>query len=79
MNFDRVDEYLKKELKKEKTYGMSCRVMQGYDTVYNKSFGFADKENGKKMQWRELYNLYSMTKPLTCTAALQLFEKGFSA
>lgn len=77
MNFDRVCEYLKRELKKEKTYGMSCRVMQGYETVYNKSFGFADKENGKKMQGNELYNLYSMTKPLTCTAALQLFEKGY--
>ncbi len=77
MNFDRVCEYLKRELKKEKTYGMSCRVMQGYETVYNKSFGFADKENGKKMQGSELYNLYSMTKPLTCTAALQLFEKGY--
>lgn len=77
MNFDRVDEYLKRELKKEKTYGMSCRVMQGYETVYNKSFGFADKENQKKMQGDELYNFYSMTKPLTCTAALQLFEKGY--
>lgn len=49
MDFDRVDEYLKRELEKEKTYGMSCRVMQGYETVYNKSFGFADKENQKKI------------------------------
>lgn len=77
MDFDRVDEYLKRELEKEKTYGMSCRVMQGYETVYNKSFGFADKENQKKMQGNELYNLYSMTKPLTCAAALQLFEQGY--
>ena len=49
MDFDRVDEYLKRELEKEKTSGMSCRVMQGYETVYNKSFGFADKENQKKI------------------------------
>ena len=76
MKFDRIDEYLNSELKKEKTYGMSCCITQGYETVYNKSFGFADRENGKKMQGDELYNFYSMTKPLTCTAALQLFEKG---
>ncbi len=56
---------------------MSCQIMQGYETTYNKSFGFADKENQKKMQGDELCNFYSMTKPLICAVALQLFEQGY--
>ena len=36
----------------------------------------SDIENNKKMEGNELYLIFSMTKMLTCTAALQLFEMG---
>ena len=35
-----------------------------------------DIENNKEMTGNELYLIFSMTKMLTCTAALQLFEQG---
>ena len=38
--------------------------------------GYSDLENGVKMQGNERYNIYSCSKPITCTAALQLWEKG---
>lgn len=38
--------------------------------------GFSDLENGIPMNGRERYNIYSASKPITCAAAMQLWEKG---
>ncbi len=45
--------------------------------VFRYSSGFSDVKIGKKMQGNEWFNVYSCSKPVTCVAALQLFEKGF--
>ncbi len=38
--------------------------------------GYSDLENKVKMNGNERYNIYSCSKVITCTAALQLWEKG---
>ena len=38
--------------------------------------GYSDIENKIKINGNERYNIYSCSKVITCTAALQLFEKG---
>ena len=38
--------------------------------------GYSDLENKVEMNGSERYNIYSCSKVITCTAALQLFEKG---
>lgn len=38
--------------------------------------GYSDIENKIKMNGKERYNIYSCSKVITCTAALQLWEKG---
>ena len=38
--------------------------------------GYSDIENKIKVNGNERYNIYSCSKVITCTAALQLFEKG---
>ena len=38
--------------------------------------GYSDFENKIKMTGKEKFNLYSCSKVITCTAALQLWEKG---
>lgn len=51
-----------------------CIVMKDGECVYRRWGGFVRgdvKPNGK-----ELYNIYSCSKLITCTAALQLYEKG---
>lgn len=58
--------------------------LQGYDLViykdgkciYRKFDGVSDVENKIPMNGKERYNIYSCSKPITCTAALQLWEKG---
>jgi len=56
----------------------------GFDLVIYKSGecilrymnGYSDLENKVKMNGSERYNIYSCSKLITCTAALQLWEKG---
>lgn len=38
--------------------------------------GYSDLENKIPVQGNERYNIYSCSKPITCTAAMQLWEKG---
>ncbi len=38
--------------------------------------GYADPENKIPLRGTEKYHIYSCSKPITCTAAMQLWEKG---
>ena len=56
--------------------GVDCIVKQGYDTLYRHQAGFADREARIPMTGTESFFLYSSSKPITCTAVLQLYEQG---
>lgn len=56
--------------------GNSVSVYLKGKEVFRYSSGYADYENQVPMQGEELLNIYSCSKPVTVTAALQLFEKG---
>lgn len=56
--------------------GNDCLIMLHGEPVFRHQSGFADLEAKAPMTGRERVNLYSCSKIATCTAALQLFEKG---
>ena len=56
--------------------GADCTVRIEGKEVFRYQSGYADLENKKKMTSTQLFNLYSTSKIATCTAALQLYEKG---
>ena len=56
--------------------GNDCLVLWHGEPVFRHQAGFADLEAGIPMTGCERVNLYSCSKVATCTAALQLFEKG---
>lgn len=56
--------------------GVDCIVHQDHVPVFRHVEGLSDLEKGKPMAGNELYFIFSMTKMLTCTAALQLWEQG---
>ncbi len=58
------------------TPGVDCMVYQDHQLLFRHYEGMADLENARVMTGNELYLIFSMTKMLTCTAALQLLEKG---
>lgn len=72
--------YLQKELDlivaEGSAPGVDCSVYKEHEEVFRYSTGFNDIENKVEITRDELYIIFSMTKMLTCTCALQLFEKG---
>ncbi|WEG11176.1 serine hydrolase [Pullulanibacillus sp. KACC 23026] len=57
--------------------GCACTVVRQGETLYEEYFGYADLDNQKAIQEDTIYRIYSMTKLVTCVAALMLYERGF--
>ncbi|MCU6794523.1 beta-lactamase family protein [Paenibacillus sp. WQ 127069] len=56
--------------------GCAITVVRSGEVLYQESFGYADLDKNKKLDSDTIYRIYSMTKVLTCAAALMLYEKG---
>ena len=56
--------------------GVSAAVVENGELVWSEGFGLADLENSVPATSRTLYRLGSVSKPLTSTAAMQLWERG---
>lgn len=56
--------------------GYDCVVYHKGKCVYRHQNGYSDRENKVVMNGNELYNIYSCSKVITCTAALMLYEMG---
>jgi len=53
-----------------------CIVRKDGKSVYRHGGGYTDTEKKNAVTGKEKYNIYSCSKLITCTAALQLWEKG---
>ena len=56
--------------------GNDCAVYVDGKQVYRHFSGWQNLEEGIKINDKTVYRMFSMTKPITCVAAMQLFEKG---
>ncbi len=56
--------------------GYDCTVYHKGKCVYRHFNGFSDTQNKVALNGKEIYNIYSCSKVITCTAALMLYEKG---
>ncbi len=56
--------------------GYDCIIYRDGLKIYRRFRGYSDRERGILMNGKERYRLYSCSKPVTCIAALQLYEKG---
>lgn len=56
--------------------GISAAIMRKDQVVFRENLGYADLEKGTEIADDTIYRIYSMTKPITVTAALILFERG---
>ncbi len=76
MNFTNLTEYLDMLIKSKMIPGADCIIMYKHKVVYRHCTGWFDIENKIPAKKNALYYLYSATKPITCTAAMTLYEKG---
>ncbi|MBQ7651022.1 MAG: beta-lactamase family protein [Victivallales bacterium] len=56
--------------------GYDIVVRHHGEVIYRRMGGFSDLKNSIPMRGDELYYIYSCSKPITCVAAMQLYEKG---
>lgn len=61
---------------KEGIPGYDCVVYYKGECVFRKFNGYSDILNKVRMNGKELFNIYSCSKIITCTAALIAYEKG---
>lgn len=72
----RLDSTLASFVDSGKVVGVSALIFEKNSEVYFRAFGHADKENNIPMDRNTIVRIYSMTKPITGTALMQLYEKG---
>ncbi|WP_068774888.1 cyclic peptide export ABC transporter [Paenibacillus sp. FJAT-26967] len=71
-----IENYIEKNWKKSDIPGLSVVIVNGSDTLYQKSFGYADVKNDVPVTPETLFELGSTSKAFTALAVLQLEEKG---
>lgn len=72
----RIDSTLKSMVDVGNIAGVSALIVEKDKEVYFNAFGFADREAAKQFDRNTLVRIFSMTKPITGTALMQLHEKG---
>jgi CubicO group peptidase (beta-lactamase class C family) len=73
---ERVDRVLQKYIADNRVAGVVALVLQDGKPAYERAFGWADKEAGRKMTSDTIFRIASQTKAFTSTAVLALMEEG---
>ncbi len=71
-----IDRGLQRYIDAERVPGIVALVLQDGQVVYEKAFGWADKEAGRRMTTDTIFRIASQTKALTSVAIMQLVEEG---
>ncbi|HUQ87854.1 MAG TPA: serine hydrolase domain-containing protein [Vicinamibacterales bacterium] len=71
-----IDRALQRYVDTDRVAGIVALAMQDGHVVYEKAFGWADKEAGRRMTTDTIFRIASQTKALTSTAVMQLIEEG---
>ena len=72
----RIRPIIDKYISDDKIAGAVTLVARKGEIVHFESTGFADRESKTAMQNDNIFRIYSMTKPITCVAAMMLHEGG---
>jgi CubicO group peptidase (beta-lactamase class C family) len=75
-NFTKIDSVLLNANTKGWVAGSAALVMKDGKILYDKAFGFKDREAEAAMQTNDIFRIASMTKPVVSVAALILIERG---
>jgi CubicO group peptidase (beta-lactamase class C family) len=71
-----IDRALQRYVDTDRVAGIVAFAMQDGKVIYEKAFGWADKESGRRMTTDTIFRIASQTKALTSVAIMQLIEEG---
>ncbi|MDT7828231.1 serine hydrolase domain-containing protein [Pricia sp. S334] len=69
-------ERLHKHVDEGKLPGTFMRVIKDGEVIYDDKYGHIDVANNTPTQENSLYRIFSMTKPVTATAIMTLYDQG---
>ena len=72
----KIDALLRRCLESGSYVGANAAVYKDGNCIYTGSCGFADREAGTPMTTDTIFKVYSLTKPVTAVAVMQLVEEG---
>jgi len=72
----RIDRLFQSYVDESKLAGAVALVLRDGKPVYEKAFGWADKEAGRMMSTDTIFRIASQTKAITSVAIMQLVEEG---
>lgn len=75
-SFDSLDVFINNQAKKYHIPGIAACVIKGEKIVWSKAYGYSNIEMEKKMSNNTILNIASISKTITATAVMQLWEKG---
>ena len=71
-----IDRGLQRYIDSDRVPGIVALVLQDGQVVYEKAFGWADKEANRRMTADTIFRIASQTKAITSAAIMQLVEDG---
>ncbi len=71
-----LDDHLRRYVDDGKLAGTLMLVARGGEVGHFEPYGLADRERNVAMKQDTLFRIYSMTKPITSIALMQLYERG---
>lgn len=72
----RLDATFQKIIDDKELPGVTVVIARKGKLVYQKSFGFQDRDSATPMNNDSIFRIYSMTKPIVSVAAMMLVEEG---
>ena len=73
---NKVEALLDRYVEEGKLPGYNCLISQDFEEVAYFQNGLKDVEQSKPLDRNTVFRIYSMTKPLTSVAIMQLYEQG---
>ena len=75
MNFEMLKNFMD-DMARNHSPGNAAEVYLNGKLVFQYACGYENLETKNPLTGKEMFNIYSCSKVITCTAALQLMEKG---
>ncbi len=72
----RMDSFLQKSVDDKEIPGAVAIVCRNGKIIYHKAFGSADNTSGRAMKTDDIFRIASMSKAITSTAVMMLWEEG---
>jgi len=73
---ERIDAICAEAIEKGEVPGIVALVARHGKIVFNKAYGLADNETGRRMKTDDIFRIASQSKAITATAVMMLWEEG---